>query len=612
MVRSFALLLQLLALAVADSSGGGAARSDVCSLFSHRAPRASSRTAEADGVAASSSNSSVVSTGGALSLMRRFSELVQTLRSGGDRPLQMQMHAQSVQELPPAQHEVDMLATREGLCLYDLEGFLSDSIFEMTRMMPKLFFLNNPPVGLHFLEENQFRLERLFLERSLARPRWLAPAECKAFIVPYFALREACFDNASSARCRKMAKSLVHIGRFRKPVGKDHFIVADSIEEPMRRVLSSRHLRDLRLVVARGTAGSEKREIRVPMPTWFRYDSTYDEKWPVGFGTGITVESIELDATRCETSETEAETLLAELNASCWGRSFCGLHVHQSRFRAKHGASECPRHLDVKYKCAGPLMGSVTHHGVPVLACNLGPCWIWSDCSKQDQDVVVYGEPGADPSEHKWIQMAGAPGADAGPFAVLLSSSAESGEDDTRNKNKSSERLLQEMCLEREDRCVSFDYKANREAKRFRFGDEYAATMSGTFCLIPAGDSQDDIVDDGMATTLSVFDALVLGCIPVLTGSRAPRALRWHLADWESVSVYVPAKKFEQPDFNIVDHLEKLTQSDSSFVLRKRVAIGKAAYSLQYSLSEPPAWTERGHDAYDHLVRGMILSAAAA
>merc|ERR1712187_993520 len=72
--------------------------------------------------------------------------------------------------------------------------------------------------------------------------------------------------------------------------------------------------------------------------------------------------------------------------------------------------------------------------------------------------------------------------------------------------------------------------------------------MDSTFCINPAGDTP---------TRKGIFDALVLGCIPVITDSRSLEIYKWHIPNWTAVSVFIPRHRIMK-SFHIVDHLINL------------------------------------------------------
>jgi hypothetical protein len=146
---------------------------------------------------------------------------------------------------------------------------------------------------------------------------------------------------------------------------------------------------------------------------------------------------------------------------------------------------------------------------------------------------------------------------------------------------------LARQCDDRPNLCVRKSYGAGRafDAVDQNNGTSIHSILNqSVFCLNPPGD---------LPTRKGLFDAILLGCIPVTFNPLTASAMyTWHWSEslWKSVIVELKHDDVVRRDFNIVDFLSNLVSRDPSFVTKRQKLISEHASRLQYSLAEPPVF----------------------
>lgn len=158
----------------------------------------------------------------------------------------------------------------------------------------------------------------------------------------------------------------------------------------------------------------------------------------------------------------------------------------------------------------------------------------------------------------------------------------------TSSYSRRSEKLrgaLARQCDERPLLCARKSYGTGRNfdaVDRSNGTSIHSILNHSVFCLNPPGD---------LPTRKGLFDAILLGCIPVTFNTLTASAMyTWHWSEslWNSVLVELKYEDAMKPNFNIVDYLANLVAKDPDFVPSRRKLIRQHASKLQYSLAEPP------------------------
>lgn len=117
-----------------------------------------------------------------------------------------------------------------------------------------------------------------------------------------------------------------------------------------------------------------------------------------------------------------------------------------------------------------------------------------------------------------------------------------------------------------------------------------AVKAKSVFCLEPMGDSP---------YRKSLFDALAVGCIPVVFSLYAEITAPWHWGSWRNDSrIYVPEHKLFDASFDIVRFLENIPNAT---VRRMQNTIRRNNHKILFSIDtphQPDAWDvliERAH-----------------
>lgn len=262
------------------------------------------------------------------------------------------------------------------------------------------------------------------------------------------------------------------------------------------------------------------------------------------------------------------ELARSSIAARCDGQMACTVRVSEA---VPLAASLAPGQLKGSYSCG---TASTQYYWetkgfwkdqLLTLGCGKGPCWLWGNCHK------------------------------AGPlynFAVFVGHVRRGGEHARQN--------AVHQCDIRPQDCLHLE-TGTREFSTGNIlpyiGDMDQVLLGSTFCINPPGDTP---------TRKGLFDSLVAGCIPVIFADTSLSLYKWHVPNWQDVSVLVPWEKLLEPGFNLIDHLKQIPQAE---VQRKQDAIWKLAYSLQYSSKPAPAeWAvhpARVKDAFAVALEGL-------
>jgi len=349
------------------------------------------------------------------------------------------------------------------------------------------------------------------------------------------------------------------------------------------------------------TIGNVPRVLNIPYPTWFRYYPDMESK----SSANITVHSSNSTPSNPQNKQCSPPwNLTRQLQRECDGREFCTIVIPDKAGRNKShpegwGEEICAHELVGSFSCGEgtlrfrtkvrswqrPANWSPTADfetasgstGTPVvLSCRNGPCWLWGNC------------------EHTRMRQVQATGdVQPGPLASFIGScrsSVPSSEHTTRNS-------IIEQCLARPDLCVLYATGSrdnSTSAADAREQEMYQLLLASTFCINPPGDTE---------TRKAIFDALVLGCIPVIFHPQSLSNYPIHLPHWQSVSVLVSESQFTSMS-NLFDYLNSISQEE---ILRKQMAIRDVGYSLQYSWqSGRSVRGTRGPDAFDKTLEYLL------
>ena len=110
---------------------------------------------------------------------------------------------------------------------------------------------------------------------------------------------------------------------------------------------------------------------------------------------------------------------------------------------------------------------------------------------------------------------------------------------------------------------------------------------SAVFCLEPGGDSP---------YRKSIFDSILLGCIPVVFSEYTNRVAPWHWAGFRDRSrVLVDERRYRDGALDLIDYLRNIPRDE---VRRMQATIARHAHALMYAVDDFPG------DAVDLLLAG--------
>eukprot|EP00928_Gymnodinium_smaydae_P086608 TRINITY_DN7089_c0_g1_i1.p1 TRINITY_DN7089_c0_g1~~TRINITY_DN7089_c0_g1_i1.p1 ORF type:complete len:560 (+),score=106.29 TRINITY_DN7089_c0_g1_i1:115-1794(+) len=482
-------------------------------------------------------------------------------------------------------------ATVEGICMYELpaifNSLLGDSLFGVAQPAALAVPMDDPPRRSVY-DTNQFAVERLFYERFQEdAQRALDPKDCKAFYIPYFAAWDTCFNDTwvkisyNQRANRYLNQYLVHMGRNVMPAGRDHFIVTGRIEgdqESLFTFPAFKHIRKLSIE----DLDKYENVIGIPYPTWFRFGPSVlqrPEAKKAEAQSQLRIQSVHID-NGC--GKDVRKNLLQRMRTACDGKQFCSYFVknwelpsdEEIAAEGEDGAlgenssePNCTSYVRAAYTCDGDgvqTFSQETNHRVLVLSCRSGPCWLWGDCERP------LGE------------------ARTGPLVSLIGSV---------RWWETDRAAARQMCKDRPHLCALYalESRMGRDLEN-AIGEMYAMVMGSTFCVNLPGDSP---------TRKGIFDALVLGCIPVITKDLSVSGYSWHLDDWNSAVLMLPNTSFVEGGRNFVDLLAMLEKMHPDEILKRQRAIRSLGYSLQYSLKANRGVGSHGPDAFQVIMKKM-------
>jgi hypothetical protein len=540
-----------------------------------------------------------------------------------------------------------MQSTPHGICMYDLPAQfnvgLVDSTFKQPVPVPRdISPPDDPPLSGMF-DTIQFSLERIFYDRMNKAATFTRPArECVMFYVPYFvawetsAVHQTWLNPYRPHLDAELFTRLKHYNASGVP-GRHHFIVLGRVSFGVWHFLQDPKFKNmLKLVLEDTGPGLLTNVFAVPYPTWFRY---HPELEPVGPQSILSVHWASLSVQKAPgCNPTWLGNLTLRMKTACNNREFCAFHIspeldewvvggnyegmdanghwwpitiadknengtfsvdvhdgHGSKWpkvfkthmrRSGQVASaeahalttRCPiQDVTGQYSCSGgaPLtfktvpQESAAGHAV-VLGCRRGPCWLWGTCHHRGLAPGLLSRPG--------------------PLVAIIGSARE---------KEHERKTIFRMCQDRPNLCSVF-YTGHRENSTSfihnHIADMYQLIMATTFCISPPGDTP---------TRKGLFDALVLGCIPVVTSEDSLQHYSFHLPFWRSVSVLVTSDKIFSTGFNLIDYLADYELKNPEAVRQKQEAIRLNAYALQYS-DAPASTTMRGPDAFDKTLEHLL------
>jgi len=413
------------------------------------------------------------------------------------------------------------------------------------------------------------------------------------FYVPYFVAWETSGINGAWVQADRPglnAELLTRLTFFNTEPQRIHFIVVGRISQDVSSFLMTEGFENMvKLAIEDSHQGRRKNLFAIPYPTWFRYYPALEPSGPlIELQSSVSVVyanySLNLPA-ECRKLEW-SEALTSQLRAACNGRSRCSSVFLPAWSMPHEQLNECPVfEISGMYQCGnGPPLtfkmgpGEMKTFHALILSCTQGPHWL---LSSSISPALVSGTDVLQP-ELPLPQNA--------TILASLIGSAES-------KETGRVRIFQ-MCQQRPNLCVSFDTGSRTNfslSVSEHIPDLYQLIMASTFCINPKGDSP---------TRKGLFDALVLGCIPVIFTEDSLKWYRMHIPSWESISVLVSENMVMQEGFNLFDYLQAYARDDPSGVQQKQRAINNIAYSLQYS-SIPAPNNSRGPDAFDLILQHL-------
>lgn len=462
---------------------------------------------------------------------------------------------------------IKMKATSKGVCMYDLPPKFNidirNSSFNRHVPVPQRIEGVGPLFsGLH--DTDQFSLDRVFYDRMQHEATLLLrPEDCRLFYVPYFSQWETSdhgiWVNVDRSHLDSQVLShLIHMGRFRKPSGVDHFITISRVERDCNVLLGNPDFQHVKKIgIEKMPHGGDSKVFGVPYPAWFRYSKEVEPT--KGVPTVVsTATKIGDYGIKC-TGLTDHSNMLKE---PCVGKPYCTLlqpeKIDGCPVEMMHGTYKCSD-SDEEHTFRS-ISGYKGGH-VIVFGCAKGPCWLWGDC-------------------HKPV------GKDRrGPLAIFVGHA--------RGSEHSRLRAI-EHCQYRPQTCVFFD----TGTRSFTLNNAMIAkldalVMSSVFCINPPGDTP---------TRKGLFDSLLAGCIPVIMDLASLSEYEWYIKDVRAVSVFVPWPVIQLDNsFQLIDYLESLSPE---YVRKKQDAIKELAFSLQYSIPDPSRDPNR-LDAFDVAVAGL-------
>jgi len=490
----------------------------------------------------------------------------------------LQHHCGPPCETPRPSAERPMRATPEGVCMYELPAKFNLELRDSVLNLPQPRGLPLQQNGWHLAgltDQNQFGLERVFFHRMQAAATTLRmPADCRAFYVPYFSTWETSDvlglwrDVQRPHLDQELSQHLVHYGRHRRrrcartTPGFDHFMILGRIARDARTIIENDNFKDMiKLTIEETFLGVWDHVFSVPYPAWFQYTPRLE---PTGGPQHIA--SVKLNCA----------FLQKWANETCGGKQFCSFDLHRMFSQYGNYTQLCPgvALLEGQYMCgdvARNITANISMNMTPgmartaaqvVFSCQVGPCWLTSTCQER---------------------LRGTPA----PYLVSVIGSA-------KRKEVTRQALIQQ-CMDRPRDCkyvaTGMRSKSNSVLKK-RVAGFAEVLMTGTFCLNPPGDTP---------TRKGLFDSMLAGCIPVIVTPDSLTRYKWHLPNWEALSVVLPADRGE--DFNVVDYLVLLKRNQPELVLQKMKELQRTAYRLQYSMRPN---SERGLDAFEVALQKVL------
>mmetsp|Transcript_109476 Transcript_109476/g.205327 ORF Transcript_109476/g.205327 Transcript_109476/m.205327 type:complete len:708 (-) Transcript_109476:186-2309(-) len=481
----------------------------------------------------------------------------------------------------------EVRSTPDGVCLYTLPKKFNigkmDWLDKEPEPQPKnISPLQRPPLQGMF-DTNQFSLERIFFDRMNLAATEKRPARyCRLFYVPYFiawATSAAQGYWASAYKPELDAEMLTHLKFFdtAPQVKRDHFIVIGRISRDLTQFLHAPQFERMVKLSIEDSFADQSNVFGIPYPTWFRY-------YPSLEPAAAQHDSQPTISIKSANYRTEGDgmctsgwlgNLTLRMRNDCSGRSWCSVFILPAD-DANVSGRLCPV-LDVAgtYTCGNGSdyifmtnAGEVATGRAVVLSCNQGPRWL-ANSSERSQGMARV--------------------TNRGPLVSFIGSTED-------NETEWIRSWVAGMCQKRHN-CAILDTgkRANTSTSLpGRQSDMYQLVLASTFCLDPPGDSP---------TRKGLFDALVLGCIPVVLSEDSLQHYRLHIPNWQSLSVLVTTNHLWDYGFNIVDHLEEYAKNHPEEVLQKQRAIQEAAYSLQYSFRPG---VRRGPDAFDLVLQNLL------
>jgi len=466
-------------------------------------------------------------------------------------------------------------SSADGICMYDLPAKYNVGLLNKTWNMPapvphEIPNVSPPFAGIY--DTDQFSLDRVFYDRMVQEATFKRrPEDCKLFYVPYFALWETChkqwLNPVRPELDNEVIGQLKYLGKFRKPVGVDHFITLSRVEADWAIFQNPWYTHMKKLTIEARFWGGHPNVHAIPYPAWFRYNPTLDTKLdPYQTLPTIQVTSATFDVQAPCKSQTMAAA--PALGKVCEGKAWCAFQIPNKfggcAIKAMHG----------QYKCSGNDKQPVAFHKyinynpAVVLGCSRGPCWLWGDCHKRVGKERT------------------------GPLAVFIGSAKQR----ERDRN-----IIVSQCKQRPGVCAVMDTSQSHGINRLRNSvlpsnailEMNEMLNSAIFCINPPGDTP---------TRKGLFDSLLAGCIPVITDDDSLDMYTWHLKNYKDVSVVVNPQDMRWGKIHAIDFLASMSEAE---IRRKQDAIRQLAFSLQYSAA-PSKDRHSRPDAFDVAMINML------